>query len=428
LLSLSAFLVAFALGRLPDEQFQAYVIPALFSVWMISIIREMLFFLGAITDKSKRTARIMSRRPAFAPKVSVIVPAYNEEKTIASSFASVLSLNYPSLEVIFVDDGSSDQTLEVVTEVSSRFPQIPVTIVSKPNGGKASALNMGLMHAAGDLVMCVDSDSRLDADGLRLAVQHFEDPHVGAVGGHVHLASTHNALLLFQQLEYLLALNFPRRTLSLFGAVPVVPGPAGIFRREALLQVGGYVESKTNFAEDAELSIRLLAKGWRILSDEDLIAYTEGPEDLNSVLRQRYRWVRGMYQAVFAHIGEIWKIGKLRGKGLAVYLTFETAILPILNFALTVLFLSHFFHTGVSTTLGIYLFYTAIIDIFRVILATHRYPRLAKWSFMILIDKPLYSFLLQTWAVLCLFDEWRSEEMSWDKLERTGRLGEGAAR
>jgi len=217
MLSLAAFVICFALGRVSETDFHAYVIPGLFIVWMISIIREMLFFLGAITDKSKRSARVMRRTRAFTPKVTVIVPAYNEEKTIADSFASVLSLNYPSLEVIFVDDGSNDQTLEVVTEVRSRYPATEVVVLSKPNGGKASALNFGLLHASGDLVLCVDSDSRLEGDGLKGAVQRFEDPTVGAVGGHVHLASTHNPLLLFQQLEYLLALNFPRRTLSLFG-------------------------------------------------------------------------------------------------------------------------------------------------------------------------------------------------------------------
>jgi cellulose synthase/poly-beta-1,6-N-acetylglucosamine synthase-like glycosyltransferase len=424
-LSFLWFSFCFFLGTLGDHIFHEYVLSGLFGVWLVSIIREMWFFLGAITDKSKHTARLIRGSKGLTPKISVIVPAYNEEMTIADSFRSVLSLNYPDIEVIFVNDGSVDQTLSVVTEIASQYPEIPTLILSKPNGGKASALNFGLLHACGDLVLCVDSDSRLDPEGLRTAVMRFEDPHVGAVGGHVHLASTHNILLSFQQLEYLLALNFPRRALSLFGSVPVVPGPVGLFRRQALLQVGGYLESKSNFAEDAELSIRLLANRWRIYADEDLIAYTEAPEDIASLLRQRYRWVRGMYQAVFSHLGSMWQGGTLRGKGLASYLVFETAILPIFNFGLTILFLNYFFHSGVSAPLGVYLLYTAMIDICRVLIATHRDRGVLRWILLILVDKPFYSFFLQTWAVLCLFDEWRNEEMHWDKLERTGQLAGG---
>ena len=418
------FVACYFIGTLPEPVIRDSVLPVLFAIWMVSMIRELLYFLGAVVDKTQRTRRLMSEGHQHLPKVSIIVPAFNEELTIAESLKSTYQLAYPNFEVIFVDDGSGDRTLAQVTEVSTLFPQVPTTILTKPNGGKASALNFGILHASGELVMCVDSDSRLDREALRSAAARFEDPQVAAVGGHVYIASLHNLLLKFQQLEYLLGLNFPRRSMSLMGTVPVVPGPVGLFRRDALLSVGGYVESRTNFAEDAELTIRLLARGWKVHTDEDMIAYTEGPENVTTLLRQRYRWTRGMYQAVRAHLGRLWRKNKSRGKGLAIFLAMETMVLPVFNFGMTVFFLSHFFHTGASEVLGLYILYTALIDVFRVLLATHRQEGTFRWLFLIFIEKPLYAFFLQTWAIFCLFDEWRQEEMTWDKLERTGQLSE----
>jgi cellulose synthase/poly-beta-1,6-N-acetylglucosamine synthase-like glycosyltransferase len=283
------------------------------------------------------------------------------------------------------------------------------------------------MHATGELVLCVDSDSKINGDGLKYAVRHFEDPTVAAVGGHVHLAGTDKTILRMQQIEYLIGLNFPRRTLSLFGAVPVVPGPAGLFRRDVLLRMGAYLESKTNFAEDAELTIRLLSKGYLIHSDEDLIAETEGPENITALLRQRYRWTRGMAQAVRIHRHALRKSGLFRGRFLSSYLTMESSILPIFNFGLILFFLSSFFWTGVTGFFGAYLAYNALIDICRLFLATHHDVRLWRWIPQAFLVMPFYSFLLQTWSVLSLIDEWRNEEMTWDKLDRTGQIRSAAA-
>lgn len=423
------FIYCYYAGTLPDEIVSSYIIPALFTIWLLSMIREIFFFAGALVDKRERTKRIFrSQNEARSlPKVSIIVPAYNEEDSIADSFHSILMLNYPNLQVIFVDDGSVDRTIAVVTEVANQFPQVDTTILVKPNGGKASALNFGLSYAHGEFVLCVDSDSRLDPDALLFAVQRFEDPEVGAVGGFVSIASLKNMLLRFQQLEYQLGLNFPRRWMSLFGSVTVVPGPVGLFRRSALQRVGGYLVDKNNFAEDAELTLRLLADGWKIHSDEDMIAYTEGPETLDALLRQRYRWVRGMYQAVQAQHRALSELGSFRGKSISLYLLFESTALPIFNMGLMIFFLSRFFHSGVADVIAIYLLYMVAIDLCRILIATHREGEKLSWLFFAVLEKPLYSFLLQTWAMLSLLDEWRQEEMTWDKLERSGQLKSEAA-
>ncbi len=418
------FIYCYYAGTFSDALVSKYIIPALFTIWLLSMIREIFFFAGALVDKRERTKRIIQgqSRAQALPKVSVIVPAYNEEDSIAASFQSILSLNYPNLQVIFVDDGSIDRTIAIVSEVANQFPQVDTSILVKPNGGKASALNFGLSYAHGEFVLCVDSDSKLDPDALLLAVQRFEDPEVGAVGGFVSIASLKNMLLRFQQLEYQLGLNFPRRWMSLFGSVTVVPGPVGLFRRSALQKIGGYSLDKNNFAEDAELTLRLLADGWKIHSDEDMIAYTEGPETLDALLRQRYRWVRGMYQAVQAQHRALSELRSFRGRSISLHLLFESTALPIFNMGLMIFFLSRFFHSGVADIIAIYLLYMVAIDICRISIATHREGDKFSWLFFAIVEKPLYSFLLQTWAILSLMDEWRQEEMTWDKLARSGQL------
>ena len=421
------FFVCIVVGALNDDNVQSYVLPVLMTIWILSIMRESAFFIGSMIDRVllyRLRARV-AKRQTF-PKVSIIVPAFNEEQSIEHCIESLLCIDYPNLEIVFVDDGSSDRTLEIVVRASSRHLRVPIVALTKPNGGKASALNFGLVHASGELVLCVDSDSRLHPASLKTAVARFDDPRVAAIGGHVHIASLKNILLSTQQLEYLLGLHFPRRTMSLFGVVPVVPGPIGLFRREAILDVGGYVESRTNFAEDAELTIRMLAKGWHIVGDETMIAYTEGPEDLSSLLRQRYRWIRGMHQAVTAHLSEFFESPDLRPKIVGVYLGIESLLMPVFNFGLLLFFLSYFFSSGVNGILGIFLAYSIAIDMGRALIATHGHKGKLKWMALVFFEKLVYSNLLSTWAVLCLYDEWRQKEMSWDKLDRTGQLGASA--
>src|SRR4051812_20359280 len=230
------------------------------------------------------------------PFVSIIVPAFNEADVIQSSLSSLLELRYPYYEIIAVDDGSTDGTLERMREFEGNHYGVRVSVYRKENSGKADTLNYGIRRSKAPIVVCMDSDSRLTADALRYAMFHFRDPHVGAVAGNVKVINRHNIWTKLQALEYIEGLNIVRNAQAFFRSVNVIPGQIGIFRRKAIEATGGY-DSDT-FAEDFDMTVKILADGWKINYEPKAIAYTEAPEELLDIIQQRYRWSRGILQAL----------------------------------------------------------------------------------------------------------------------------------
>jgi cellulose synthase/poly-beta-1,6-N-acetylglucosamine synthase-like glycosyltransferase len=216
------------------------------------------------------------------PLVSVLVPAYNESVCIASSIRSIAALDYPSKEIIVIDDGSTDDTYWQAREEAQRTTGTAVRVLTQRNAGKAAALNAGIREASGDFVMCVDGDSQLAPRSLREGMRHFSDPSVVAVAGNVKVANRRNLLTWLQALEYVEGLNLMRSAQAFFRTVNIIPGPLGIFRRDALLAVGGYAGD--TFAEDCDLTLALLAQGWKIKYEPRAVAYTEAPEQLYPLL------------------------------------------------------------------------------------------------------------------------------------------------
>src|SRR5438132_6398867 len=214
--------------------------------------------------------------PENYPFVSIIVPAYNEAEVIQSSLSSLLELRYPYYEIIAVDDGSTDGTYEKMKEFEGNHYGVRVSVYRKENSGKADALNYGIRRSKAQLVVCMDSDSRLTPDALRYAVYHFQDPSVGAVAGNVKVINRHNIWTKLQALEYIEGLNIVRNAQAFWRTVNVVPGPIGIFRRTAIEGTGGY-DSDT-FAEDFDMTVKILADGWKITYEPKAVAYTEAPE------------------------------------------------------------------------------------------------------------------------------------------------------
>src|SRR5207247_376503 len=217
-------------------------------------------------------------------------------EVIASSLSSLLELRYPYYEIIAVDDGSTDSTFEKMKEFEGNHYGVRVQVFRKENGGKAEALNYGIRRTKAPIVVCMDSDSRLTPDALRYAVRHFHDPNVGAVAGNVKVINRHNIWTKLQALEYIEGLNIARKAQAFWRAVNVIPGPIGIFRRSALQATGGY-DSDT-FAEDFDMTVKILADGWKITYEPKAVAYTEAPEGLLDIIKQRYRWTRGVLQAL----------------------------------------------------------------------------------------------------------------------------------
>ncbi|TSJ44302.1 glycosyltransferase [Mucilaginibacter corticis] len=225
--------------------------------------------------------------------VSIIVPAYNEDITALKTIESLLKTEYKDFEIIFVDDGSKDDTYNIVYKAYGDNPQ--VMVLTKPNGGKASALNFGISHARFDFVVCIDADTQLKDDAIYQLMTYFTDDEIGAVAGTVKVGNENNIITRWQSIEYITAQNMDRRAFDLINSITVVPGAIGAFRKSAVFEAGGFTTD--TLAEDCDLTMRILRKGYIIRNCAEAIAYTEAPETINALLKQRFRWSYGVMQS-----------------------------------------------------------------------------------------------------------------------------------
>lgn len=251
--------------------------------------------LAAVQRTSRRYAR-RATDGTCTPTVSVIVPAYNEGQVITRTITSLLSQDYPALEVVLVDDGSTDDTL-VAARTLEGDPRLRV--ITQTNGGKSSALNHGIRDATGEIIVVVDADTLLAADAIRHLVQPLADRRVGAVAGNAKVGNRVNLVTRFQAVEYITSQNLDRRAFVLLNCITVVPGAIGAWRRDAVLAAGGF--RTDTMAEDQDLTLTLLRHGHRVALADRAIAWTEAPETLDALLRQRFRWSFGTLQCAWKH-------------------------------------------------------------------------------------------------------------------------------
>lgn len=313
---------------------------------LIQGLSQVGFLLVAWADLSVRPrtaseSRIWRRRSAVAPRITLLAPAFNEEASIVDSVRSLLALHYPDFDVVVINDGSRDGTLRRLIEafdlepVSRRMStdarhapvrgiyaaahQPRLIVIDKHNGGKADALNAGLNAARGELVCSMDADSLLEPDALLRAVGPFieDSEHVIAVGGTVRVVNgctvehgrvtvtrlPRHPLALMQAVEYLRAFLMARLAFSRLNMLMIISGAFGLFKRSAVLSVGGYAHGTVG--EDMELVIRLhrrfVGSGRKIVFTPDAVCWTEAPEDLRTLGRQRARWHRGALEVFSRH-------------------------------------------------------------------------------------------------------------------------------
>lgn len=262
----------------------------------LGVLRAVTMALLALRSAARR------RTPPELPigersRVTVIIPAYNEERVIEASVGRVLASDYPALEVIVADDGSRDRTSAIVTAAYGDDPR--VRLLTLTNGGKASALNRALAQSRGDIVVALDADTQFEPETISRLVRWFADPTIGAVAGNAKVGNRINLVTRWQAVEYVTAQNLERRALTGFDAITVVPGAVGAWRRKALDDVGGYPEN--TLAEDQDLTIAIQRRGWRVAYDEDAIAWTEAPETFRALAKQRFRWSFGTLQCLWKH-------------------------------------------------------------------------------------------------------------------------------
>ncbi|MGC8783709.1 MAG: glycosyltransferase [Armatimonadota bacterium] len=258
-----------------------------------------LALFAAVRERRQRTVK------DYHPTVSVIIAAYNEQKVIGRTIRAVLESRYAPDEIIVVDDGSTDGTAEEVQKLCALHPQ--VRLMRQPNQGKAAALNHAIQHATGEILIALDADTLFLPSTIPNLIRRFADPKVGAVAGNVKVGNRINVLTRWQAIEYITSQNLDRRAYALLNAVTVVPGAVGAWRREAVLQVGGY--ERDTMAEDMDLTWRLRRAGWRIETANDAVGLTEAPDNLKGLFRQRFRWAYGTLQCLWKHRDALGRYG-----------------------------------------------------------------------------------------------------------------------
>jgi peptidoglycan-N-acetylglucosamine deacetylase len=275
-------------------------------------------------------------RPDYKPRVSVLIPAYNEEAVIEATVRAALASDYPEIEVIVVDDGSIDRTAEIVREDFGRDPRVRLLLQS--NHGKPSALNNGLGEATGEIVVSIDADTIVDAKAIRLLIRHFANPNVGAVAGNVKVMNRNRWLTRWQALEYITSQNLEKRAFDLLNCIPVVPGAVGAWRADLLRSNGGF--SGDTVAEDTDLTLTIRREGWKIRYDEHAIGRTEVPDTVDALVRQRFRWTFGTLQAIWKHRDAVGKprYGTLGWVAIPNIFMFQI-ILPLVSPLIDLLFL-----------------------------------------------------------------------------------------
>jgi len=231
------------------------------------------------------------------PPVTVLIPAHNEEGVILQTVTSVLAADYPEMHVIVVNDGSTDDTGELLDAHFSDDPR--VRIIHQVNRGKAAALNRAISEAETEIVVTIDADTEIEPDAIRKLARHFSDPKLAAIAGNVKVGNRSRWLTRWQALEYITSQNMEKRAFDLLNCITVVPGALGAWRKSAIETAGGITADTV--AEDADLTIAIRRLGWRIGYEEEAIAWTEAPETPGALIRQRFRWTFGTLQSFWKH-------------------------------------------------------------------------------------------------------------------------------
>ncbi|WP_189591424.1 glycosyltransferase [Streptomyces massasporeus] len=351
--------------------------------------------------------------------VTVLVPAYNEEAGIGATLRSLLDSRHRELQVVVIDDGSTDRTADIAANTGD--PRVEV--VRQANSGKAAALNTGLAHARYDIVVMVDADTVFEPDAIERIAQPLAHPAVGAVSGNTKVGNRRSLLGRWQHLEYVFGFNLDRRMFEVLECMPTVPGAIGAFRRDAVLGVGGV--SEDTLAEDTDLTMALWRSGWRVLYEESAVAWTEVPTSIRQLWRQRYRWCYGTLQAMWKHRGALLgrgPAGRFGRRGLTYLALFQVA-LPLLAPVIDVYALYGVLFRDPWESAAVWFAFLGVqIVCSGYALRLDGEPVRALWSmpFQIVVYRQLmYLVVIQSLVALLL-----GSRLRWQRMQRSGTAGE----
>jgi cellulose synthase/poly-beta-1,6-N-acetylglucosamine synthase-like glycosyltransferase len=367
------------------------------------------------------------------PLVTVIIPAFNEERVIEASVRGILASDYEHMEVIVADDGSKDRTSAIVEQAFGHDPRVRVLTLA--NGGKARALNRALALAKGEIIVALDADTQFETQTIARLVRWFGQKRIGAVAGNAKVGNRVNLVTRWQAVEYVTAQNIERRALTAFDAIMVVPGAVGAWRLSALQAVGGFPED--TLAEDQDLTIAIQRAGWKVGYDEDAVAWTEAPETLRALGKQRFRWAFGTLQCLWKHRAVI---AERRPAGLAfvgmpqawLFQILFAMVSPLIDLALAVSIVGTVMRVmqhGVDQTqtdvlrMGAYWLAFSAVDVacgwvaYRLDVREKRVPVL-----LLLSQRFVYRQLMYGVVIRAVGSAMAGLGIGWGKLERTGRV------
>ena len=388
---------------------------------VVSMLR--IAFLGIFLRRKQEPAEAGGE--PFTPPVTVLVPAYNESKVIRRTLDGLLCADYPDLQILVVDDGSTDDTAAQALAFAEKNPR--VRVITKPNGGKWSALNQGFREIDRDYIVTIDADTIIPPGTIRSLIAPFRNPEVDAVCGNVQVGNVRNILTAFQDVEYVTTQNYDRRAFDSLNCISVVPGATGAWKRQAVLDAGGY--SDETLTEDADLTLTLLKRGAKIVYAPEARSVTEAPETVSALFKQRFRWSYGTFQCLWKHRGCAGKgtLGKVAFPNLFLFQVVYPVLSPLGD---AVFFLSLLRGDFGAIALGYGLF--LLMDLIGSIVAFQLDHRKMRTLWVVLIQRFYYRQFMYCVTFKSIIRAFCGGRQAWNKLERKDSIrlpsGYGSAR
>ncbi|MGW4596540.1 bifunctional polysaccharide deacetylase/glycosyltransferase family 2 protein [Streptomyces sp. NPDC004457] len=402
-----------------------WTVPTL-SVGLAIVGAAVLARFGMMLLLARRHHRQRNRRrfgwgPAVTGPVSVIVPAYNEKECIANTLRSLARSTHP-IEIIVVDDGSTDGTSRIARDAAGSLGMTNVRVIRQENAGKPAALNNGVRNASYGIVVMMDGDTVFEPDTVRQLVQPFADPSVGAVAGNAKVGNRTTVIGAWQHIEYVMGFNLDRRMYDLLRCMPTIPGAIGAFRRDAVLAVGGM--SEDTLAEDTDITIAMHRAGWRVVYQEHARAWTEAPGSLRQLWSQRYRWSYGTMQALWKHRGcltDRGPSGRFGRVGMPLVVIFQV-VTPLFAPLIDVFTVYSMIFVDFRAAL---LAWLAVLGV-QLLYAAYAF-RLDREKYRYLLMMPLQQLAYRQMMYLVLIHSCVTAltggRLRWQKLKRTGEVG-----
>jgi peptidoglycan-N-acetylglucosamine deacetylase len=400
----------------------------LFSLFIIGIflsIGRMILMVAMASFQKTKDSKVVYVLPANLPLVSIIVPAFNEEVNAIRTVDSLLKQDYPNFNIIFVDDGSKDTTFEKVSAFYKNNPK--VNVYTKPNGGKADALNFGINHSDAAFVVGIDADTQLKADAVTELMKMFTDQHVAAAAGNVKVGNEINMLTRWQSIEYITAQNFDRRAFDLLNCITVVPGAIGAFRKEAIIKAGLFTSD--TLAEDCDLTMRFHKCGYAVRNCTAALSYTEAPETMKMFLKQRFRWSFGVMQSFWKHRDAVFNpkyknFGMVAMPNILVFQMLLPFLAPLADIILLLSIITAslgIVQASISHIISYYLIFT-LVDVAGAALAFAFEKENYKKLFWIIPQRFIYRQLMYYVLIKSVLKAMKGEIQGWGKLNRTGNV------